>query len=198
MGDDGVRRRVEGQADMGAGNIEVVVRVPGHAVPPIDNTIIARVDRSFQHCVGYFATQRIEKIAGAATRVAGGQHALPVLGQNLFANVFSGAQNSAMRDRATKRRGESNYRRDVIGSLVGYRAHNDAAQAVADQVDLALRLHQSLLDVLVQAPLDQDIGAVSIQPDAGKVRAISNAFQPGAQLRQIVVGPQEARNDDHT
>src|SRR5208283_1814361 len=100
--------------------------------------------------------------------------------------------------RATKRCGERNNRRDINGSLVGDRAGNNATQTVANQVDLALGLHERLLNVLVQATLDQDVRAVCIEADAGKVRAIADAFQPGAQLRQIVVSAQEPGNEDHT
>src|SRR5271157_2719722 len=91
LGDDGVRRGVEGQSNMRARHLEIVVCVSGHAVPPIYYAIVPRVDRSLQHRARYFATQRIEEIAGAATGVAGRQYSLSVLSQDLFANVLGGA-----------------------------------------------------------------------------------------------------------
>ena len=121
-----------------------------------------------------------------------------MLRQNLLANVLGGAQHGAMGDGAAERRGQRNHRRDVVRPLVGDRAGNDAAQAVPDQVDLALGFHKRLFDVLIQAALDQDVRAVCIEADAGKVRAIADALQPGTQLCQISVGAQESGNDDHT
>jgi len=49
LGDDAVNHRVEGQADVGSGDLEIMIGIPGDAVPPIDHTVGARVNGGVAH-----------------------------------------------------------------------------------------------------------------------------------------------------
>src|SRR5579864_1795293 len=46
-------------------------------------------------------------------------------------------------------------------------------------------------------PLDKKIRAVSIEPDAGKVRTVTDSAQPAVEFHQVEIRPEESRNDDH-
>src|SRR5208337_1052656 len=101
-----------------------------------------------------------------------------------------------MGDGAAERRGQSDYGRDIIWPLAGNRAGDNAAQAVANDVDLALRFHERSFDNLVELALDQDVRTICIESDAGKIGAVPDACEPGTQLRQVSVGTQEPGNED--
>ena len=45
--------------------------------------------------------------------------------------------------------------------------------------------------------MDQQVGTIGIDTDAGKVRAIADAPQPGIQVRDIDIGAEKTRNDHH-
>ena len=49
LGDDAVNHGVEGQADVGSGDLEIVPGIPGDAVPPINHTVGARVNGGVAH-----------------------------------------------------------------------------------------------------------------------------------------------------
>src|SRR5215831_9484527 len=89
IGNDGVRGRIEGKANMRAGNLEVDVGISREAVVPIDDAVAASVDGCLHHRVWYAAAQRIEKVASAAAGVAGGKH--------LFAMFFEDVPADSLR-----------------------------------------------------------------------------------------------------
>ena len=101
-----------------------------------------------------------------------------------------------MGDGSTERRGQSNHRRDIIWPLTGDRASDNAAQAVANDVDLALRFHERSFKDLVELALDQDIRTVCIESDAGKIGAVPDACEPGTQLGQVSVCTEEPGEED--
>ena len=114
--------------------------------------------------------------------------------QDVLADRFSGMQDGAVHHRAAKGRGQRNDGGDIVGTLAGHRAGNDAAEAMANQVDLAIGVEESLFDVVVESLLDEEVGAFCVEADTGKIRAITNSAQPGMQLCQISVCTQEAGN----
>ena len=67
---------------------------------------------------------------------------------------------------------------------------------MANQVDLPVGVEEGPLDVVVESPLDEEVGAFRIEADTGKIRAIANSADPRMQLRQISVCTQEPRNED--
>ena len=63
-------------------------------------------------------------------------------------------------------------------------------------MNLAARFRDRFFDRLIETPLDQEIRTFSVDPDAGKIRMVSNAPQPRMQFRQIEIRAKEAGNDD--
>ena len=78
-GDDGVRRRIKRHSDVRARNFKIGLRIPGHAIPPIYDAVVARVNCGLEHGVRNIALQQINKIAGATPSVAGWQYATAML-----------------------------------------------------------------------------------------------------------------------
>ena len=64
-------------------------------------------------------------------------------------------------------------------------------------MNLAPGLSQRLLDGFVQMALDQQIWAVGVNPDPGKIRPVPDAPQPAMQFHQVEVGAEKSRNDDY-
>src|SRR5581483_7722157 len=111
--------------------------------------------------------------------VAGRQHLGAVLFEDALAHSFCRSQNTFVSHCATKRRTERDYRRDIGRSLTRNRPRNYASQAVADYVDSALRLFAGSIDGFFQSALDQQVWALRIQSDAGKIRTVPDPLEPG-------------------
>src|ERR1700690_2357663 len=120
-----------------------------------------------------------------------------MLSQYPLAYSFCCAQNNLVGDIASERCGEHDHRGHVVRPLVGDGASHDTAQAMAYQMDLAASLHARPVYAFVESPLDQQIRALGIQTDAGKVGTVTNPFQPVTQLCQIGIGAQEAGNKNN-
>ena len=101
-----------------------------------------------------------------------------------------------MGDRAAKRGRQSNHGSDVVRPLSGYRTREQSSEAMADEVNLSLSFGQGPFDRRVQMTLDQQVRALGIDRDTGKIGAISDAPQPTVELHQIKVGAEETGNDD--
>src|SRR5579859_463851 len=65
-------------------------------------------------------------------------------------------------------------------------------------MDLAAGLRNSFFNRAVQPALDQQVRALRVDPDSGKIRSVSYALEPGVQFGQIKVGTQKPRNNDYT
>ncbi len=50
---------------------------------------------------------------------------------------------------------------------------------------------------LVQMALDQEIRALGVDTDAGKIGPVSDAPQPGVEFHQIKIGTEKTGNNDH-
>src|ERR1017187_1645902 len=114
--------------------------------------------------------------------------------QDMFAHGFRRLQNSAMRDGAAEWRRQCCHRRHILGPLPGGGTGDDASKAMTDEMDFPLSLKKCFLDTGIETLLDQDIRALGIDADAGEVRPVSDAPEPGVELRKIRVGPQESGN----
>lgn len=68
---------------------------------------------------------------------------------------------------------------------------------MADEMQPATGLGQSLLDGLVQLTRDEQVGTLRIEADPGKERLVSDARQPLMQRRQISIWTQESRDEHH-
>ncbi len=88
LGHNRVSPGIESHPDVSAGNLDVFFRVHGHAIAPIDDAILARINRGLEHRVGNLAVKRTQKITGAASGIAIGQNALSVLLENAKTNSF--------------------------------------------------------------------------------------------------------------
>src|SRR5208282_2218044 len=44
--------------------------------------------------------------------------------------------------------------------------------------------------------LDQEVGAVGVDADAGKIGAVADAFQPAVEFRQIKIGAEKTGDDN--
>ena len=84
-----------------------------------------------------------------------------------------------------------------MGALGRHGTRDDASQTVPDQMDLFPGIVERSFNVVVQAPLDEQIRTVCIQPDSRKVWPIANAAEPRMQLGEIGVGPQKARHQNN-
>ena len=91
FGNDRVGRGIECHSDVSARNLDVLFRIHGHTISPVDDAILARVNCSFDHRAGNLSVKRAKKIAGAATGVAIGQNSLAMLLENTKTNSFGGA-----------------------------------------------------------------------------------------------------------
>jgi hypothetical protein len=127
------------------GNNEVGFGIPGSAIAPVDDAVIAPVNRGLNHGVRNVALQRINKIACAAPGVAVGQHASAVLLQDALANGFGSVENSSTGGGAANGRGKRDDRSDSPRSLARNRARDHATEAVTDQVNFPPGLGQRSL-----------------------------------------------------
>src|SRR5450631_1143416 len=71
--DDGVGGRVKRQPDVGSRNLKIAIDIPGQAITPIDDAIVAGVDGCLQHRVWNAATQGIDEVTRTSAGVAGWQ-----------------------------------------------------------------------------------------------------------------------------
>ena len=83
------------------GDFKIGLRIPGHAIPPIHDAVVASVNRGLEHGVRNIALQRINKIAGATPGVAGRQYATAVLLQDTQADGFGRVENGPTSYRAS-------------------------------------------------------------------------------------------------
>src|SRR6516225_9258595 len=170
---------------MSTRHLEVILRLSGGAVVPINYAIVARIDSGLEDGLGHPAAQGIQEVTGASAGVTGGKHPRAMLFEDVLANHFRRSMDGFVYDGAAKGRGERDHRCDVIGPLTGNRARDDPAEAVADDVDLPPGIHQGLFDIAVETPLDQEVGTLGIDADTGKVRTIADLLQPRSHLREI-------------
>jgi hypothetical protein len=66
---------------------------------------------------------------------------------------------------------------------------------MSDDMDWMASFLKRPIHGLVKMPPYEQIGTLGIQSDAGEVRLVADAAQPGIQLHQIHVGSQEAGDD---
>ena len=102
-----------------------------------------------------------------------------------------------MNDRATKWRRQSNYRRDVMGSLARHGTSDNAAEAVPNQVNLFPGVAKRFFNVVFQSLLDEQIGTFRVQPDSRKVRPIADTAKPRMQLGEVCIRSQKARHQNN-
>jgi hypothetical protein len=119
-----------------------------------------------------------------------------MLEQDTLSNGVSSVENGATGSGAAERRSQSNNGRDVARSLTRNGTCDDAAKAMTNKVNLSSGFGSRPLNRLVQMALDQEIWTLGIDADAGKIRPISNALQPGVEFHQIKIGAQKSGDDD--
>ncbi len=84
---------------------------------------------------------------------------------------------------------------DVLRPASGCAPGEDAAEAVTDEVHGITGLTAGVLDRLLQ-PLREDVGTISIAPDAREIGLVADAAEPGVHVAEVLVGAHEAGNDD--
>ena len=67
---------------------------------------------------------------------------------------------------------------------------------MTDQVNFSSCLGPRSFYGLVQMALDQEVRAVGVDPNAGKIRPVTDAPQPTMEFHQIKVGAEKTGNDD--
>jgi hypothetical protein len=115
LGDDNIRRRIERHPDVRARDFKIGPRIHSHAMLPIHDAILARVNRGLKHGVWNIALQRINKITGAAPGVALRQHSAAMLLQDTQADGFGGIENRPTGHGASNRGGQGNDRGNISG-----------------------------------------------------------------------------------
>lgn len=90
---------------MCSGDFEVHFGVARHTVAPVDDAVMARINRSLEHGGGDFASQGINKVASAASGVAVGQDILTVLLHDAQADGFSSMNDGVVGKSSANRRG---------------------------------------------------------------------------------------------
>ena len=86
--------------------------------------------------------------------IAAWKYVAAVLGQDAPSNRLRGTQNAAMRDCTAKRRTQANDGSYICGSLRRDRAGDDSSQTMANEVELAARFGERLLNGLIQLTPD--------------------------------------------
>ena len=116
--------------------------------------------------------------------------------QDTQADGFGGVENSSAGHSASNWRGQGNNRGNIPGPLAGHRARNHSSKTMTDQVNFSSCLRSGFFYGVVQMTLDEDIRAVGVNADAGKIWPVTDAPQPTMELHQIKVGTEKAGNDD--
>ena len=163
---------------MCAGNLEVNVRISGEAVVPIDDSVVASVDGGLHHRVGHIASQRIEKVAGAAAGVASGKYVLTMFFEDVPADGLRRMQHGSMCDSAAERCGQADHRGYFFWSLSGNCPRQNATETVADEMKLTAGIVQGSLDARIEPLLNQDIWTLGVDPYARKVGPVSDPSEP--------------------
>ena len=163
---------------MRARNWEIGFWVICLAIPPVNHSVIARVNRSFDHRRRHTALQGIHKIAGAVPGVAIGKHRTAVLFQDAVANHFGCAQDAGMRHGTAERCAQRDDGSNVLWPLPRDRTGDNASQTVADQMDLAAGFGERLLNGFIQAAFNQEVRTLCVETDAGKEGLVSYPSQP--------------------
>src|ERR1700756_2095574 len=127
-----VGRRVECHSDVCAWNFHVHFRVHGHAVAPVHETVMARIDRGLDHLFGNLASQGVQEIASTSSRIAVGQYSAAMLLENPEANCLGSGKNRWIRNRAAYRRGERGHRSHVFRALARDRTGDHSSKAVTN------------------------------------------------------------------
>src|SRR5450755_803465 len=164
---------------MGSRNFEINLGIHGHALAPVHNAVVARINSGFNHGRRNFPPQRVDKVAGAMPGIAIGQDALAMLLQDLLAYRIGGMNDRAAGSGAAKGRRQGDDGSDIAWSLAGQRTRNHSSQTVTDQVNFAPRLGYSRFHGFIQTALNQEIRTFGIDADTGKIGPVSNALQPG-------------------
>src|SRR5271167_725380 len=115
-----------------------------------------------------------------------------MVAQNVATHRFRRSQNCLVCYRSAKRRAQCRDGGDVAWPLRRNRARDDSAQAVADEVDLTLRLQQRLVDAGVEPPLDEKVRTLRVDADARVVRAVSDPLQPRMKLPEVRIGAEKS------
>ena len=121
---------------------------------------------------------------------------MAMLLQNTQADGFSGVENGSTGHGASNWRRQRNNRSNVPGPLARHRARNHSSQTMTDQVNFSPCLRPGFFYGLIQMALDEDVRAISVDPDARKIWPVSDAPQPTVELHQIKVGAKKTWNDD--
>ena len=181
---------------MCAGDFEVVGRVVGEAVVPVDYAVLARVDRRVSDRRGRAPEERAAEFAAAVRRVALRLYPLALLLQDAKAYALGKVKDVALHDRALNRRSERDDGGDLVGHLHGQHVGDHASEAVADQVNLAPGLGGRLLHGGLEPFPDEQVGTIGVESDVGVVRTIADAPQPAVHVPRQRVRPHKAGDDD--
>ena len=133
---------------------------------PVHHPVVASINRIRPLTRVHTALQRVYKVAGAVAGAASGQQTISVICENAGANRFDCAPDAGMSGCAAGRSARSDNEGDVVGTLSRDRSHNYATQTMSNQMNLAgAGLGQSLLNLFIQAALNQKVPAVCVDPD---------------------------------
>ena len=177
-------------------NFKIIFFISGHAVPPVDNSVVARVNRGFHHRVWNIAAEGIDEIARAAPGIAIGQHSAPVFLEDAQPDSVRRLEDGLAGYGPAERRRQRDHRRDIFWPLMRHRAGNHAAQAVANEMNLSPGLRPRPSDRLVQMSLDEQVGTIGIDSDAREIWLVTNSSEPPMEFHQIEISPKKPR-DDH-
>src|SRR5271157_3493967 len=98
--------------------------------------------------------------------------------ENSQANGFGSLKNRSTGGRSANGRGQGDDRSNVSWPLTRHRACNYPSEAVTDKVNFPSGLGPRSLYGLVEMALNQEIRALGVDPDAGKIGPVSDAPQP--------------------
>jgi len=177
-------------------NLKIIFFISGHAVPPINNSIVARINRGFHHGVRNITAKRIDEIACAAPRIAIGKNTAAVLLEDAQPDSVRRLENRLAGYGPAERRRQRDHRRDIFWPLMRHRSRNHTTQAVAYEMNLPPGLRSRPRDRLVQMSLDEKIGTIGIDSDAREVRLVTDSPKPAVEFHQIEIRPKKP-GDDH-
>ena len=130
-----VNHRVERQADVRAAHGEILSRIFGDAVAPVDEAVHPRIDGRFRDGFWKIAAQAAEERAGALSGVTVGQDRVALCQQDPLSNRFNGLFHPGVQHRAAEGGAECDHRSHLGWLFGGHRPGEQAAQTVAEEVN---------------------------------------------------------------
>ncbi len=195
FGNNRVCCRIERHSDVSARDFHIFFWISGHAIAPIDNAILARINRGLEHGVRDLAAERSQKTARAASGITTGKHIATMFLKDLETDGIRSVEHCSIGHCASKGRAERDYRSYLFRTLPCDRTGDHSPEAVPNQMNFASGLGQGFFDRLIEAALDQQVRTFRVNANTRKIRMITNTPEPRVKLGQVKIGTEKTGNN---